>query len=96
MPASEHMGATYWFDIRNGVKQGCVASTWLFNLFTDSYLYDSKEYEYRLKMRELYIKYLLYADDEVILAPSSCELPEMVTKINVSVKKRGINVSKTT
>ncbi|GBP79039.1 hypothetical protein EVAR_56654_1 [Eumeta japonica] len=28
------------FDIRRGVRQGCVASPWLFNLFMDSCLYD--------------------------------------------------------
>ncbi|GBP20549.1 hypothetical protein EVAR_78928_1 [Eumeta japonica] len=35
---------TDWFDIRSGVRQACVASPWLFNLFMDICLYDLKEY----------------------------------------------------
>ncbi|GBP06518.1 hypothetical protein EVAR_4635_1 [Eumeta japonica] len=31
---------TDWFDIRRGVRQGCVACPWLFILFVDSCLYD--------------------------------------------------------
>ncbi|GBP47352.1 hypothetical protein EVAR_38953_1 [Eumeta japonica] len=43
----------------------------------DSCLYDLKEYECGLRMDELSVKCLLYADDQVILAPSVCELQEM-------------------
>ncbi|GBP91978.1 hypothetical protein EVAR_59372_1 [Eumeta japonica] len=52
---------TDWFDIRRGVGQECVAC--LFNLLMDSCLYDLKEYECRLKMDELSVECLLYADD---------------------------------
>ncbi|GBP40274.1 hypothetical protein EVAR_83964_1 [Eumeta japonica] len=45
-------------------------------------------------MRELYVKCLLYADDEVILAPSVCGLQDMVTKMNDSVKKRSMKEEK--
>ncbi|GBP20885.1 hypothetical protein EVAR_80704_1 [Eumeta japonica] len=45
----------------------------------------------------LSVKCLLYADDQVIIAPSACGLQEMVNKMNDSVKKKGMkmNVSKT-
>ncbi|GBP12792.1 Retrovirus-related Pol polyprotein from type-1 retrotransposable element R2 [Eumeta japonica] len=65
---------TDWFDIRRGVRQGCVASPWQFNLFMDSCLYDLKEYDCGLRTDELSAKCLLYADDRVILAPSACGL----------------------
>ncbi|GBP84325.1 hypothetical protein EVAR_61542_1 [Eumeta japonica] len=54
-------------------------SPWLLNQFMDSCLYDLKEYEYGLRMCELSIKCLLYADDQVILPPLSCRLDEMVS-----------------
>ncbi|GBP14546.1 hypothetical protein EVAR_7812_1 [Eumeta japonica] len=54
---------TDWFDIRRGVTEGCVASSWLFNLFMDSCLYDLKEYECGLRMDELSVKCLLCADN---------------------------------
>ncbi|GBP92565.1 hypothetical protein EVAR_56662_1 [Eumeta japonica] len=83
---------TDWFNIRRCVRQGCVASPWLFNLFMNG-MYDLKKYECILRMEELPVKCLLNADDQVILAPSVCWLQEMVNKMNDSVKKRGMKVS---
>ncbi|GBP18830.1 hypothetical protein EVAR_93258_1 [Eumeta japonica] len=65
---------TDWFDIRKGVRQRCVASTWLFNLFMDSCLYYLKEYKCGLRMVDLLLKCFLYTDDQVILARSACRL----------------------
>ncbi|GBP58341.1 hypothetical protein EVAR_40907_1 [Eumeta japonica] len=56
-----------WFDTCRGERQEYITSPWLFNLFMDSCLYDLKEYELGLKMDELSVKWLLYADDQVIL-----------------------------
>ncbi|GBP35813.1 hypothetical protein EVAR_27733_1 [Eumeta japonica] len=84
---------TDWFDIDRGIRQGCVASPWLFSLSMDNYLYDLKEYESGLRMDELSVKYLLYADDKIIFAPSACALQETVNKINDSVKNRDMKVN---
>ncbi|GBO99699.1 hypothetical protein EVAR_795_1 [Eumeta japonica] len=43
-------------------------------------------------MDELSVKCLLYADDQVILAPSSCGLQKMVNKKNDSIKNRSLKV----
>ncbi|GBP79312.1 General transcription factor II-I repeat domain-containing protein 2A [Eumeta japonica] len=64
-----------------------VVLPWLFNLFMDSCPYDLKEYECGLRMDELSVKCLLYADDQIILAPSVCGLQDMVNKTNDSLKK---------
>ncbi|GBP49581.1 Retrovirus-related Pol polyprotein from type-2 retrotransposable element R2DM; Endonuclease [Eumeta japonica] len=76
---------TDWFDIRRGVREGCIASPWLLNLFMDSCLQDLKEYECGLRIDELSVKCLLYANNQVILAPSACGLQEMLNKMNDSV-----------
>ncbi|GBP89333.1 hypothetical protein EVAR_65165_1 [Eumeta japonica] len=78
---------TDWFDICRGVEQKCVTSSWLF----------IQEYECELRIDELSVKCLMYADDQVILAPLACGLQEMINKMNDSVKKRGmkVNVCKT-
>ncbi|GBP89198.1 hypothetical protein EVAR_60377_1 [Eumeta japonica] len=44
-------------------------------------------------MDELSVKCFLYADDQVLLAPSACGLQEMVNKMNDSVKKKGLKVN---
>ncbi|GBP61728.1 hypothetical protein EVAR_89108_1 [Eumeta japonica] len=51
-------------------------------VFRASCPHDLKVYEDGLRMDELAVKRLLYAEDHVILVPSVCELQEMVTKIN--------------
>ncbi|KAI5639199.1 reverse transcriptase (RNA-dependent DNA polymerase) domain-containing protein [Phthorimaea operculella] len=88
---------TELFNIEKGVRQGCVASPWLFNLFMDSCLTDLKECEYGLRMNGLLVKCLLYADDQVILASSAEELQEMVKIMNEALKRKGmkVNVGKT-
>ncbi|GBP77772.1 hypothetical protein EVAR_98466_1 [Eumeta japonica] len=55
------------------------------------------KYEFGLRMNKLSMKCLPYVNDQVILAPSVCELQEMVIKVNDFVKKRHtkVNVSKT-
>ncbi|GBP95486.1 hypothetical protein EVAR_65217_1 [Eumeta japonica] len=63
----------YWKSHR-GVRQRCVASPWLFNLFIDSCRHDLKEYECGLRMDEMSLKCILYADDQVILVASVCGL----------------------
>ncbi|GBO99414.1 hypothetical protein EVAR_93376_1 [Eumeta japonica] len=46
------------------------------SIYIDSCLYDFKE-ESGLRIYELYVKCLLYADDQIILAPSVCGLQEL-------------------
>ncbi|GBP28598.1 hypothetical protein EVAR_85797_1 [Eumeta japonica] len=84
---------TDWFDISRGVRQGCVALPQLFYIFVDGCLHNFKIYEYGLRLDKLSVKYILYADEQVILVPSACGLQEIVTEMNDSVKKR-VNVSK--
>ncbi|GBP36258.1 hypothetical protein EVAR_85506_1 [Eumeta japonica] len=55
--------------------------------------YDLKEYECGQRSDELSVKCLLYANDQVFLAPSACWLQEMLNKMNDSVKKRGMKVN---
>ena len=88
---------TDWFNIERGVRQGCVASPWLFNLFMDTCLNDLKSNDCGLRMSELTIKCLLYADDQVLLASSEEELQEMVNILCGTLERKGmkVNVSKT-
>ncbi|GBP71655.1 hypothetical protein EVAR_62900_1 [Eumeta japonica] len=66
----------------------CVASPWLFSLPMNGCLHNPKECEYELRMVKLSVKCFLYADDQVILALSACDLPKVATKMNDPVKKR--------
>lgn len=88
---------TDWFGISRGVRQGCVASPWLFNLFLDSCMKGLKERDCGVVMNGTQIKCLLYADDQVILASSAQELQEMMSVMNDDFVRKGmkVNVTKT-
>ncbi|GBP79033.1 hypothetical protein EVAR_56648_1 [Eumeta japonica] len=54
---------------------------------------DEKVNENGWRIDELSIKCLLYVDDQVIFAPSPCELQKMVNKMNGSFKKKGCDLA---
>ncbi|GBP04158.1 hypothetical protein EVAR_74874_1 [Eumeta japonica] len=59
----------------------------------DGCLFDLKGFECRIRMDELSVKWLLYADEQVILVPSACALQDMVNKMNDYVTKMGTKVN---
>ncbi|GBP40800.1 hypothetical protein EVAR_87061_1 [Eumeta japonica] len=59
----------------------------------DSSLYDLKQYKRGLRRAELAVKCLLYADDQVLLAPSASGQQEMINKRNEPVNKRDMKVN---
>ena len=63
-----------WFLVNDGLRQGCVMSPWLFNVYMDGVV---REVERRAGMSGLklkcdgvdyYLQQLLYADDTVFLS----------------------------
>ena len=59
----------------------------------DSCLADLKESECGLRLNELPVKCLLYADDQVLLASSAEQLQDMVTLMNEAFKRKGMNIN---
>lgn len=88
---------TDWFHIDRGVRQGCVASPTLFNLFLDSCLRKLRESDCGIRLEEIVVKCLLYADDAVLFASSAEELQRMLSVMNEGCKEKGmkVNVKKT-
>ena len=82
--------------VQRGVRQGCVASPTLFNLYTD------KIYRHIINMKGVNVggtnyNNLIYADDTALLAGNEKELSELISKINEVGKQFGmkINIKKT-
>ena len=88
-----------WFEIKNGVKQGCVMSPWLFNIFMDGVMKEVRQGMGTRGVRlvrgreEWWISDLLYADDVVFVAESERELRELIDKFNRVCKRRGLKVN---
>ena len=71
-----------WFPVRVGLRQGCVMSPWLFNLYIDGVV---REVNAGLKLvdgndNEWELNQLLFADDTVVVADSERKLCQLVTE----------------
>jgi exonuclease III len=86
------------FKIRKGVRQGCILSPMLFNMYLERIFQIALEgSEIGLKVNGLPISNLRYADDTALLAESIEDLQELVNRIDTIGREWGlsINVEKT-
>ena len=69
-------GTTDWFQIGKGVRQGCILSPCLFNLYAEYIMRSAglDEAQARIKIARRNINNLRYADDTTLLAESEEEL----------------------
>ena len=92
-------GKTDWFQIGNGVCQGCILSPWLFNLYADYIVRNAglEETQAGFKIAWKNINNLRYADDTTHLAESEEELKSLLMKVKVESGKVGLklNIQKT-
>ena len=81
-------GTTDWFQIGKGVRQGCVLSPCLFNLYAEYIMRNAglEEAQARIKIAERNINNLRYADDTTFLAESEDELRCLLMKVKERVK----------
>ena len=83
-------GTIDWFQIRKGVRQGCILSLCLFNLYAEYIMRNARlnEAQAGIKMTRKNINNLRYADDTILMAESDKELKSLLMKVkNERVKK---------
>jgi hypothetical protein len=69
------------FEVKMGVRQGCVLSPLLFNTFFDKCMREACEEMEGFQIGNESIKVLLYADDAVLLAENAENLQSMLDKL---------------
>ena len=76
-------GTTDWFQIGKGVRQGCILSPCLFNLYAEYIMRNArlKEAQAGIKIARRNINYLRYADDTTLIAESKEELKRLLMKV---------------
>ena len=69
-------GTTDWFKIGKGVQQGCILSSFLFNLYTEYIMLNARldEAQAGIKIARRNINNLRYADDVPLMEESKEEL----------------------
>ena len=89
-----------WFPVRVGLRQGCVMSPWLFNLYIDGVI---REVNARVLGRglklvdgndnEWELNQLLFADDTVVVTDSERKLCQLVTEFGRVCERRKLQVN---
>ena len=91
-------GTTDWFQIGKGVRQGCILSPCLFNLYAECIMQNAglDEAQAGIKTAGRNINNLRYADDSTLMAESE-ELKSLLMKVKEESEKVGLklNIQKT-
>ena len=82
-------GTTDWFQIGKGVRQGCVLSPCLFNLYAEYIMRNAglDEAQAGIKIAERDINNLRYADDTTLMPESKEELKSLLMKVKGEKEK---------
>ena len=81
-------GTTDWFQIGKGVRQGCILSPCLFNLYAEDIMRNAglDEAQAGIKIARRKINNLIYADDTTLMAESK-ELKSLLMKVKKEREK---------
>jgi hypothetical protein len=84
---------TDWFDVRNGVKQGCILSPILFSLFLEDLVQEIKDLGKGVVCERAIVSLLLFADDMVLIAPNPQSLHLMLATVSDWCQRMGIKMN---
>ena len=92
-------GTTDWFQIGKGVRQSCISSPCLFNLYAEYIMRNTglEETQAGIKIAGRNISNLRYADDTTLMAESEEELKSLLMKVKEESENVGLklNIQKT-
>ena len=85
---------TDWFQVRKGVRQSCILSPCLFNLYAVYIMRNAEldEAQAGIKIAWRNINNLRHADDKTIMAESEEELKSLLVKVKGECEKVGLKL----
>ena len=88
-------GTTDWFQIGKGVRQGCILSPCLFNLYAEYIMINAglEEAQTGIKISGRNINNHRYADDTTLMAQSEDELKSFLMKVKEESKIVGLKLN---
>ena len=90
---TEH--GTNWFQIGKGVRQGCILSPCLFNLYSEYTMRNAglEEAQAGIKIAGRNINNLRYADENTLMAKSEEELKSLLMKVKDKSEKASLKLN---
>ena len=87
--------ATDWFQIRKGVRQGCILSPCLFKLYAEYIMQNAglDEAQAGIKIARRNINNLRFADDTTLMAESEEELKSLLMKVKEESEIAGLKLN---
>ena len=83
-----------WFQTNIGVRQGCILSSSLFNLFREQIMSDAlKDFDGSVKFGGREISNLRFADDIDLIAGSREELVDLTSHLDSAAQRFGMEIS---
>ena len=88
-------GKTDWFQIGKGVRQGCILSPCLFNLYAEYIMRNAglEEAQAAIKIAGRNINHFRYADDSTLLAEIEDKLKSLLMKVKEESEKVGLKLN---
>ena len=88
---TEH-ATTDWFQVGKGVRQGCILSPCLFNLYAEYIMRNAglDEAQVEIEIAGRNISNLRYADDTSLISESEEELKSLLMKVEEESEKAGL------
>ena len=88
-------GTTDWFQIRKGVRQSCILSPCLINLYAEYIMGNARldEAQSGIKIARRNINNLRYADDTTLMAENEEELKNILMKVKEESEKAGLKLN---
>ena len=89
-------GTIDWFQIGKGIRQGCILSPCLFNLYVEYIMRNAglEEAQAGIKIAGKNINNLRYADNTTRMAESEEELKSLFTKVKEESEKVGLKLNR--
>jgi len=89
------LGRTDWFQIGKGIRQGCILSPCLFNLYAEYIMRNAglDEAQAGIKIARSNINNLRYADDTTLMAESEEELKSLLMKVKEESENVGLKLN---
>jgi hypothetical protein len=92
-------GTADWFPVQKGIRQGCILSPGLFNLYSEHIISTAglEDIEAGVKIGGRKINNLRYADDTTLLAENKDDMVQLIKRVKISSEKAGLklNIKKT-